>query len=153
MTHYSHSHSHRPRQSGAWPAVQMLAYQVNQQVNRDSLRVGDAERDEAARQLGEHFATGRLERDEYDERLEAVFAARTGGDLAAVFRDLPGQHPRAQRVSAPRIQRPTRRRRPPFLPVLLVLIGIAAFTGAWWVLWIGLGAFFLLGGGACGSRR
>jgi len=151
MTHYSHPR----RQSSAWPTVQMLAAQVNQQVNRDSLRVGDAEREDAARQLGDHFASGRLDRDEYDERLETIFAARTGGEIAAVFRDLPGQHPRAQRPSAPRYERrPTRRRVfLPFLPVLLILIGLAIVLNAGWIVWLGLGAFFLLKGGVCSVRR
>ena len=34
-----------------------------------SLRIGDAEREAAAQALGEHYAVGRLTRDEYDESL------------------------------------------------------------------------------------
>jgi hypothetical protein len=60
------------------------------QVTKGSVRVGDDERDAAARQLGEHYASGRLERWEYDERLDAALAARTRGEMARVFRDLPG---------------------------------------------------------------
>lgn len=150
-----HHQTRRPRQAGAWPTVQMLAAQVNQQVNKDTLRVGDAEREEAARVLGEHFASGRLDRDEYDERLEAIFAARTGGDLATVFRDLPGEHPRGQRPAAPGYERPTRRRGPrlPFLPMLFILIGLAIVLSASWIFWVGLGALFLLNRGACSLHR
>lgn len=54
------------------------------------LRIGDAERERAAADLGEHFAQGRLSVDEHAERLEQVWAARTQADLAPVFRDLPG---------------------------------------------------------------
>ena len=54
-----------------------------------ALRIGDAERDAAASDLGEHYAAGRLTLDELHERLEAVFAAKTFGQLASVLADLP----------------------------------------------------------------
>jgi hypothetical protein len=53
------------------------------------MRVSDAEREAAATELREHFASGRLDTDELDQRLTAVFAARTRGDLNALFTDLP----------------------------------------------------------------
>jgi hypothetical protein len=53
------------------------------------MRVGDAEREAAAAEVREHFASGRLNQEELDERLSAVFAARTRGDLNAIFTDLP----------------------------------------------------------------
>jgi uncharacterized protein DUF1707 len=58
----------------------------------DHLRVGDAERDEVAVALHDHFAQGRLTRDELDERLEVTLSAKTAGDLREVTRDLPGPH-------------------------------------------------------------
>jgi hypothetical protein len=57
------------------------------------LRVGDAERDEVTTALHEHFAQGRLTRDELDERLTTTLSAKTVGDLRAVTRDLPGPAP------------------------------------------------------------
>jgi hypothetical protein len=53
------------------------------------MRVSDAEREAAAAELREHFASGRLNQDELDERLAAAFAAKTRGDLNALFADLP----------------------------------------------------------------
>jgi hypothetical protein len=53
------------------------------------MRVSDAERDAAAAELQEHFASGRLTQDELDGRLAAAFAAKTRGDLEALFADLP----------------------------------------------------------------
>ena len=53
------------------------------------MRVSDAEREAAASQLREHFASGRLNSDDLDERLTAAFAAKTRGDLDALFTDLP----------------------------------------------------------------
>jgi Domain of unknown function (DUF1707) len=56
-----------------------------------AMRVGDAERDAAAADLGEHYTAGRLTLEELHERLEAVFAAKTFGQLARILSDLPGQ--------------------------------------------------------------
>jgi len=55
-----------------------------------ALRIGDAERDAAAADLGEHYAAGRLSLDELNERLDAVFASKTFGQLTRVLADLPG---------------------------------------------------------------
>lgn len=59
----------------------------------DQLRIGDAERETAARELGEHFAMGRITAEEHGERLEQVWSARTAADLRPVFRDLPRPRP------------------------------------------------------------
>jgi len=56
----------------------------------NALRIGDAERDAAAADLGEHYAAGRLSLDELSERLDAVFAAKTLGQLSSIMEDLPG---------------------------------------------------------------
>ena len=53
------------------------------------VRIGDAERDEALDRLGDHFAAGRLTREEFDERTEQAIGARFDSDLEALFRDLP----------------------------------------------------------------
>jgi hypothetical protein len=55
----------------------------------NEMRVGNAEREAIAVELREHYASGRLTLDELNERLEAVFAAKTRADLTAVMRDLP----------------------------------------------------------------
>lgn len=56
---------------------------------RPDMRIGDAEREDAAARLREHCAAGRLTDEELDERLTDVYAARTQGDLGRVLRDLP----------------------------------------------------------------
>lgn len=53
------------------------------------LRIGDAEREAAAVALREHFAQGRLTLEEFQQRLAAVFAAKTDRDLAEIRADLP----------------------------------------------------------------
>jgi TM2 domain-containing membrane protein YozV len=61
----------------------------------DPVRIGNSEREAAVRQLGEHFAEGRLEPEEYEERTSAAYAARTTEDLVPLFKDLPrtGEQP------------------------------------------------------------
>jgi hypothetical protein len=59
----------------------------------NEMRVSDAEREAAAAELQEHFASGRLNQDELGERLETAFAAKTRGDLNALFADLPSSGP------------------------------------------------------------
>jgi hypothetical protein len=53
------------------------------------LRVGDAERERVADLLAEHHAAGRLTLPELDERLTAIWSARTRDELAAPLADLP----------------------------------------------------------------
>jgi hypothetical protein len=57
------------------------------------MRVGDAEREAAAAELREHYASGRLTLEELNERVDKVFAARTRGDLNALMTDLPSARP------------------------------------------------------------
>jgi hypothetical protein len=58
-----------------------------------STRASDAERDQAARVLRDHWSVGRLTLEELDERLTEVYAATTRGDLELVTRDLPEPDP------------------------------------------------------------
>lgn len=57
------------------------------------IRVGDAEREDALRALGEHLSAGRLDIDEYGERTAKVAAAKTRGELLTLFADLPAPRP------------------------------------------------------------
>ena len=53
------------------------------------LRVSDADRDRALAELSEHFQTGRLTQDEFDERSGRALLAKTGDELRELFTDLP----------------------------------------------------------------
>lgn len=57
------------------------------------LRASDAERERVAEALRRHHVDGRIDTDELQERLERCYAARTGGELAALLADLPGEAP------------------------------------------------------------
>jgi hypothetical protein len=57
-----------------------------------SIRIGDSEREDAVRRLGEHYEAGRLSADEHSERVEQALKARTAADLEGPFADLPKAH-------------------------------------------------------------
>lgn len=65
------------------------------------LRIGDTEREEALKALGEHLSAGRLDIDEYGDRSARVTAARTRGELDALFTDLPEPRPAFGAASGP----------------------------------------------------
>lgn len=56
---------------------------------RADIRLSDAERDQAVAELGEHFQSGRLTQEEFDDRSGRALQARTGRELTALFTDLP----------------------------------------------------------------
>jgi hypothetical protein len=94
-----------------WHSHPTSAGRVPDRVPDRLLRIGDSEREGAAAALGEHYAAGRLQRSELDERLDATYAARTLADLERLFVDLPEPAPfrpgRPQRPAPP----PERRQR------------------------------------------
>lgn len=60
-------------------------------AHNPSMRASDVEREQAAAALQEHYAQGRLTREEFDERLEAAYAAKTVGELEHLTADLPAE--------------------------------------------------------------
>lgn len=68
------------------------------------LRISDAERHQVSEMLRDAAGDGRLTIDELDERIEAVYAAKTYADLVPVTVDLPGAAailPKAAFATAP----------------------------------------------------
>ncbi|OYO01997.1 DUF1707 SHOCT-like domain-containing protein [Enemella evansiae] len=92
------------------------------------LRIGDAERDDATQLLQEHLSAGRLDADEFDERVQQALQATHESDLGALFRDLPGRRPGQGMAPAP-VQRPLVPQSP--IPPIAWWVGtatLAAFT-------------------------
>jgi hypothetical protein len=54
-----------------------------------SLRASDSDRDQVAEQLHRATVEGRLDPDELEERLDALYSSRTYGELDALVADLP----------------------------------------------------------------
>jgi hypothetical protein len=65
------------------------------EVPLPELRASDADRERVAERLRDALAEGRLDMDEFQERLDVVYRAKTYGELEPVTRDLPapGGHP------------------------------------------------------------
>jgi hypothetical protein len=125
-----------------------------------NLRAGDSDREAFATILREQHLDGRLDSDEFQERLDACMAAKTYADLDRLVTDLPGGEPSGARPAG----RPWRRR--PWLFPLLTLALVAAIVAGtghhpWFV--IPLLAFFVArplvwrssgwGVWGCGPRR
>ena len=116
-----------------------------------AVRIGDAERDAAVSALGDHFAAGRLTREEFDERVEAAMTARVGTDLVPLFADLPGLA-RMRTERAPR--RPGAGFSPPMMIFpLLVLVGMVTAAVVWSAPWIIWGLVWVLFCSPLGRRR
>ncbi|WP_433870042.1 DUF1707 SHOCT-like domain-containing protein [Saccharopolyspora sp. CA-218241] len=90
---------------------------------RGELRIGDPEREQVMRMLGEHLSARRLDVHEYDERCRAAADARYRRDLDRLFTDLPEPRPqRAAPARAAQHETPGRFR-------TLVLVGAALLGG------------------------
>lgn len=53
------------------------------------IRVSDHEREQVAAAIREHYAAGRLDSGELEERVQRAYSARTIGELEALSADLP----------------------------------------------------------------
>jgi uncharacterized protein DUF1707 len=107
----------------------------------DNMRVSDAERAEVADLLGRHYSDGRLDKQEFDERVARAMSAKTRGDLNGLFDDLPdldspaasdGREARGSgRVAGPAGQYQVGRRRGRGHPVLLIVGAVILASLAW----------------------
>ena len=75
------------------------------------LRASDEERERAAAEIRDHFAAGRLDDDELADRLDAVYRARTQGELQASRADLPALPPAPTQARAELAERRSRLQR------------------------------------------
>jgi hypothetical protein len=99
------------------------------------IRVSDAERNSVAELLGQHYADGRLDQVEFDDRISRTMAAKTRGDLTGLFDDLPetgsaGAAPAGPGGPAAPYRGP-RRRGGIARPLLLLLLVFICANFAW----------------------
>jgi hypothetical protein len=94
------------------------------------IRIGDDEREAAVRALGDHFAAGRLTKEEFDERSEQAWAARTRSALMPLFADLPRPpgRPTASTDRGSGHERPGRGLGAWLVPVLVIVLAVAVLT-------------------------
>jgi hypothetical protein len=89
--------------------------------SQPDLRVGDSERTDVADRLSRHYADGRLDQAEFNERLDRSMRAKTRSDLGGLFDDLPTVQ--GSEVATRRRHAPPHYRRLLFLVLLVVVVG------------------------------
>jgi hypothetical protein len=118
------------------------------------VRIGDAERDQAVSLLGDHFAAGRLNREELDERIDQAMQAKFTTDLRPLFADLPAavEPPARQPALQFRAAPPAYAMLFQLAPLLLIGIMVTAIAvGAPSALWVIFWLFMV--SGFWGRRR
>ena len=117
------------------------------------LRLSDDQREQAAAELREHFAAGRLSDEELSERVQGVYRAQTEAQLRAVQSDLPKlpatvQHRRAELAGRRAVlQRRLLQESGGGLVLFLVCTGVWVASGAnsqFWPIWVALVALIPL---------
>ena len=113
-------------------------YRRTSQANPD-MRVSHADRTEVADRLSKHYGDGRLDEDEFNERLDRAMKAKTQADLHGLFADLPDE---PGTVATKEVKSMPQRRS--LLPRILLFVLLFIVASA---LWHALTPpFFFLGG-------
>ncbi len=108
----------------------------------DGVRASDADRERLISELNEHTVAGRLSTEEFEDRLQSVYAARTTGELDTLRRDLPETDAQRALSHAARRSQLTRRMiqetgGSASLFVVCTLIWlVSGATGQFWPVWI-----------------
>jgi hypothetical protein len=105
------------------------------------IRAADSDREQTAERLRKSQAEGRLDLDEFQQRLESCYAAKTLGELRDLVRDLPGPGDLERRAGAGIGL--GRRGLPRLVPVLIALVHVSIAIGHH-VLWLWLALAFLM---------
>jgi hypothetical protein len=112
-----------------------------------NMRASDADREAMAETLRRHYAAGRLDAEEFDERIGRCYTAKRLSELDELLADLP-------REPAPQPEQRRERPCPPwspgrewaiFVPIVIGLIALCALTGAHLV-WLAFPLFFFVVG-------
>jgi hypothetical protein len=119
----------------------MQRFEIN--FNRNpNMRASDADRESTGDRLRQHHADGRLDAEEFQERIERCYAAKTIGELDDLIADLPREDDRRERGYYWPGRRMHMRAMIPFVPILIALIVVSALTG-WHAVWLVFPLFFL----------
>lgn len=147
---YFPDHGLRPRtppdRAPARPAALGVAY-ISTVPRPGDIRVSDEQRERAAQELREHFATGRLSQEELDERLQQAYGARTENQLHQLLEDLPRLpiSPRQQKAELAarrsQLQRRLIQEMGGGLALFVVCVAVWLINGAqgqFWPIWVAI---------------
>jgi len=133
---------------------------ISQMIRNPNLRASDADREATADRLRQHHTDGRIDQDEFQERLDRCFAAKTVGELAELTRDLPDDPARHRARGRAGFGLLGSLRMIPIVPIILAIVAIHLIFGVVGGLWILIPLFFLArfmffrrGFRGCGGRR
>lgn len=134
---------------------------ISQMMRNPNLRASDADREATADRLRQHHTDGRLDQDEFQERLERCFAAKTVGELGELTRDMPDDSARHRAGRRSGFGLFGSLRMIPIVPIILAIVAIhlifGVVGGGLWVLiplfFLARFMFFRRGFRACGGRR
>jgi hypothetical protein len=148
MTRYIPGRFDLPRGNVTWVWPPPYGPLESKPAPKTALRIGDAERDSAIAELGDHFAAGRLSTEEFEQRVDQAIKARFNDDLEPLFVDLP-------RTAEPSMESRSNRRPDAhlawspvlwFAPLLVVCAVVAAvILSAPWLVWMFLWVFLITG--------
>jgi uncharacterized protein DUF1707 len=117
-----------------------------------NLRASDADRERVANVLRDAAGDGRLTMDELDERLDAVYAAKTYAELEPITHDLPDAGPAQAPAASPAARRdPARFGGTPTSSGAVAILGGFTRKGDW-VVPKEFTAFMFMGGGEIDLR-
>lgn len=105
-----------------------------------NLRAADADREATSEHLRRHHAEGRLDTEEFQERVDRCYQARTVGELEQLVTDLPPEPTSEERFH------PGRRRMIPLVPIVIAIVVISTVTAghhSHFGLWLLIPLFFL----------
>lgn len=88
-----------------------------------NLRAADADREATSERLRRHHAEGRLDAEEFQERIDHCYHAKTVGELEQLVGDLP---PEPAAEGHFHLRRP---RMIPLVPIVIAIVVISAVTG------------------------
>jgi hypothetical protein len=105
-----------------------------------SVRAADADREAIADRLRESHGEGRLDVQEFQERLDRCYQAKTAGELEQLVADLPRERPTERTFRLQRLR---------MVPLLAVLFGTLVVAAAVWHhgapgFWLLVPVFFLM---------
>ena len=86
-------------------------------------RAADTDREQTSERLRRHHAEGRLDAEEFQERVDHCYQAKTLGELDQLVTDLPPEQTREGRFHLQRL------RMVPVLPIVIAILVIGAMTG------------------------
>ncbi len=122
----------------------MYGYDAISQMMRDpNLRASDADREATADRLRRHHTEGRIDSEEFQERLDKCFAAKTVGELAELTRDLPGDPQRRGSGGRGGFGLLGSLRMIPIVSIIAAIVAIHLIVGVVSGLWVLIPLFFL----------